>query len=64
IRFDCPIAAYNVSGEYMMLNCAAQAGLLDRDAAMMEMLTAIKRAGADIIITYFAKEVAKWLAKQ
>jgi porphobilinogen synthase len=54
--FDCPIAAYNVSGEYMMVNCAADAGLLDREAAMLETLTAIKRAGADIIITYFAKE--------
>ncbi len=58
-RFDCPIAAYNVSGEYMMLNCAADAGLLDKQAAMLEMLTAIKRAGADIIITYFAKEAAR-----
>jgi len=58
-RFDCPIAAYNVSGEYMMLNCAADAGLLDKDAAMIEMLTAIKRAGTDIIITYFAKTAAK-----
>jgi len=58
-RFDCPIAAYNVSGEYMMLNCAADAGLLDKDAAMMEMLYSIKRAGADIIITYFAKTAAK-----
>jgi len=58
-RFDCPIAAYNVSGEYMMLNCAAASGLLDKDAAMMEMLYAIKRAGADIIITYFAKEAAR-----
>ena len=58
-RFDCPIAAYNVSGEYMMLNSAADAGLLDKEAAMMEMLTAIKRAGADIIISYFAKDVAK-----
>jgi porphobilinogen synthase len=58
-RFDCPLAAYNVSGEYMMLNSAANAGLLDRDTAMLEMLTAIKRAGADIIITYFAKEAAK-----
>jgi porphobilinogen synthase len=60
-RFDCPIAAYNVSGEYMMLNSAAQAGLLDKKTAMLEMLTSIKRAGADIIITYFAKEVAKKL---
>ncbi len=58
-RFDCPIAAYNVSGEYMMVNSAADAGLLDRQQAMLEMLTSIKRAGADIIITYFAKDVAK-----
>ena len=58
-RFDCPIAAYNVSGEYMMLNSAAEKGLIDRNAAMREMLTSIKRAGADIIITYFAKEAAK-----
>jgi porphobilinogen synthase len=58
-RFDCPIAAYNVSGEYMMLNCAADAGLLDKDSAMIEMLYSIKRAGADIIITYFAKEAAE-----
>jgi porphobilinogen synthase len=58
-RFDCPIAAYNVSGEYMMLNSAAEAGLLDRQQAILETLTSIKRAGADIIITYFAKEVAK-----
>ena len=55
-RFDCPIAAYNVSGEYMMVNAAGENGLLDTEAAMMEMLTSIKRAGADIIITYFAKE--------
>ena len=60
-RFNCPIAAYNVSGEYMMLNTAAEAGLLDKEAAMLEFLTSIKRAGADIIITYFAKEVAKKL---
>jgi len=58
-RFDCPIAAYNVSGEYMMLNSAADAGLLDRQSAIMEMLYSIKRAGADILITYFAKEAAK-----
>ena len=62
-RFDCPIAAYNVSGEYMMLNAAANAGLLDKQAAMMEMLTSIKRAGADILITYFAKEAAKIINK-
>jgi porphobilinogen synthase len=61
-RFDCPLAAYNVSGEYMMVNCAADAGLLDKKATMLEVLTAIKRAGADIIITYFAKELAKLLS--
>jgi porphobilinogen synthase len=58
-RFDVPIAAYNVSGEYMMLNTAADAGLIDREQAMLEMLTSFKRAGADIIITYFAKSAAK-----
>jgi porphobilinogen synthase len=57
-RFDCPLAAYNVSGAYMMVNSAANAGLIDKDAAMLEALTAIKRAGADIVITYFAKEAA------
>jgi porphobilinogen synthase len=62
-RFDCPIAAYNVSGEYMMLESAADAGLLDRQAAMLEVLFSIKRAGADIIITYFAKDMAKLLSK-
>ena len=60
-RFDCPVAAYNVSGEYMMLHAAADAGLLDRDAAMMEVLASIKRAGADIIITYHAKAAAPLL---
>ena len=58
-RFDCPIAAYNVSGEYMMVKSSAAAGLSDEEATMMEVLTAIKRAGADIIITYFAKDAAK-----
>jgi porphobilinogen synthase len=62
-RFDCPIAAYNVSGEYMMVCSAAQAGLVDKDAAMLETITAIKRAGADIIITYFAKNMAKSSSK-
>lgn len=60
-RFDCPLAAYNVSGEYMMLNAAADAGLIDRENAMMEVLTSIKRAGADIILTYFAKRAAHLL---
>ena len=60
-QFDLPLAAYFVSGEYMMINAAAKAGLLDREAGMIESLTAIKRAGADIIITYFAKDVAERL---
>ena len=59
--FDVPIAAYNVSGEYMMVQAAAQQGLIDRDAVMLETLTSIKRAGADILITYFAKDAAKLL---
>lgn len=58
-RFDVPIAAYNVSGEYMMLNVAGERGLLDKKSAMLEMLGSIKRAGADIVITYFAKAVAE-----
>ena len=58
-RFDVPIAAYHVSGEYMMICQAADAGLIQREEAMMESLTAIKRAGANILITYFAKEAAR-----
>jgi porphobilinogen synthase len=61
-RFDLPVAVYNVSGEYMMLNASAAAGVLDADTAMMEMLCGFKRAGAKIIITYFAKEAAKLLS--
>ncbi len=61
-RFDCPIAAYNVSGEYMMVNAAGAGGLVDTEATMMELLISIKRAGADILITYFAKELAKLLS--
>ncbi|MFN3929096.1 MAG: porphobilinogen synthase, partial [Thermoflexus sp.] len=60
-RFDHPIAAYNVSGEYSMVKAAGQLGWLDEARAVMEILTAIKRAGADLIITYFAKEAARWL---
>ncbi len=59
--FDLPLAAYNVSGEYAMIKAAAQQGWLDHDRAMMEALTGIKRAGADIILTYFAKEAAALL---
>jgi porphobilinogen synthase len=61
-RFDVPLAAYNVSGEYVMLKSAASQGLIDHDKAMLEMLTAIRRAGAGIIITYFAKEAARLLS--
>src|SRR3954452_19081953 len=56
-----PVAAYNVSGEYAALKAAAQAGWLDERAAVLESLTAIRRAGADIVITYHAKEAARWL---
>jgi porphobilinogen synthase len=63
-QFDCPIAAYQVSGEFAMIEAASRAGLLDRERAIMETLVSIKRAGADIIITYFAREVAKMLRGQ
>lgn len=59
--FNVPVAAYNVSGEYAMLKAAAKMGWIDERAAVMEILTSIKRAGADMIITYFAKDVARWL---
>jgi porphobilinogen synthase len=58
---NLPVAAYNVSGEYAMLKAAAAAGLLDERAAVLEALTGIRRAGADIVITYHAKDVAQWL---
>ena len=61
-RFDVPLAAYNVSGEYAMVKAAAAAGYLDERLVTLEILTAIKRAGADIILTYHAKEAARWLA--
>jgi len=60
-EFDLPLAAYNVSGEYSMIKAAAEKGWLDGQRVMMEVLTSIKRAGADIIITYFAREAAKLL---
>ncbi len=56
-----PVAAYNVSGEYAMIKAAAAAGLLDERAAVLEALTGIRRAGADVIVTYHAREVAQWL---
>jgi porphobilinogen synthase len=61
-RFDLPLAAYNVSGEYAMVKAADRLGWLDGRRTALEVLTAIKRAGADIIITYHAKEAAAWLA--
>jgi porphobilinogen synthase len=60
-RFDLPLAAYNVSGEYAMVKAAAAAGDLDERAAAIESLTSIRRAGADLIFTYWAKEFAAWL---
>jgi porphobilinogen synthase len=60
-NFNIPIAAYNVSGEYSMIKSAANAGWIDGEKAMMEVLYSIKRAGADMIITYFAKEASKHL---
>ncbi|HON99360.1 MAG TPA: porphobilinogen synthase [Syntrophales bacterium] len=62
-EFDLPLAAYNVSGEYAMIKAAGRLGWLDEPRVMMEVLYAIKRAGADIIITYFAKEAARTLAR-
>lgn len=59
--FSIPIAAYNVSGEYSMVKAAANAGWIDGEKVMMEILTSIKRAGADVIITYFAKDAARFL---
>ena len=61
-NFEVPIAAYNVSGEYAMIMAAAERGWLDERAAALEALTAIKRAGADLILTYFAPKVLRWLA--
>jgi porphobilinogen synthase len=63
-RFDYPLAAYNVSGEFSMVKAAAQQGWVDEKPVTLELLTAIQRAGADITITYHAKEVARWLQGQ
>nr|WP_198936614.1 porphobilinogen synthase [Anoxybacillus kestanbolensis] len=60
-HFHLPIVAYNVSGEYAMVKAAAQNGWIDEKAVVLEMLTSMKRAGADLILTYFAKDVARWL---
>ncbi len=60
-RFDLPLAAYNVSGEYAMVKAAAAKGFLDERQAALESLTAIKRAGADLVVSYWTKELASWL---
>jgi porphobilinogen synthase len=60
-RFDLPLAAYNVSGEYAMVKAAAAKGFLDERQAALESLTAIKRAGADLVVSYWTKELATWL---
>lgn len=58
---DVPVAAYNVSGEYAMIKFAALAGGIDEKAAVLESMTAIRRAGADLIFTYWALDLARWL---
>ncbi|MCC7093135.1 MAG: porphobilinogen synthase [Ignavibacteriaceae bacterium] len=62
-KFGMPTAAYQVSGEFSMIKAAGQNGWIDEERVMIESLTAIKRAGADMILTYFAKDVAKWIDK-
>ncbi|MCX7823857.1 MAG: porphobilinogen synthase [Syntrophobacterales bacterium] len=63
-RFDFPVAAYNVSGEYSMIKAACERGWLEEKRIVIEILTAIRRAGADMILTYFAKDVALWLTRE
>ncbi|PKF89193.1 porphobilinogen synthase [Bacillus sp. BA3] len=63
-NFNLPIVSYNVSGEYSMVKAAAQNGWIDEKAIVMEMLTGLKRAGSDLIITYFSKEVARWINEE
>jgi porphobilinogen synthase len=60
-RFGVPVAAYNVSGEYAMVKAAAAKGWIDERRVTLEILTSIKRAGADMIFTYHARDVARWL---
>ena len=60
-RFELPLAAYNVSGEYAMVKAAAANGWLDERAVVLEVLTGIRRAGADLVVTYHAKDAAAWL---
>ena len=61
-RFDLPLAAYQVSGEYAMIKAAAERGWIDEERVMLETLTGIRRAGADIIITYYARQAVRALA--
>ena len=61
MHFETPLVAYQVSGEYAMIEAAAQKGWIDRDRVLLESLTAIKRAGADLIISYYAEVLAKLL---
>jgi len=61
MTFNMPIAAYNVSGEYAMIKNAGENGLIDEKRAALEMLTSIKRAGAKMIITYYALEASRWI---
>jgi porphobilinogen synthase len=63
-RFDVPVAAYNVSGEYSMVRAAGRAGWIDERRVTMEILTSIRRAGASQIITYHAKDAARWLHEE
>jgi porphobilinogen synthase len=63
-EFDVPVACYNVSGEYAMLKAAAEKGWIDHDRVMLETLLSMRRAGADMILTYHAKEAAKLLARR
>jgi porphobilinogen synthase len=60
-RFDVPMAAYNVSGEYAMVKAAARNGWIDEKRAVMEIATSIARAGASILLTYHAKDIARWI---
>ena len=62
-RYELPVAVYNVSGEYAMVKSAAAAGLIDEERLVMETMLSMKRAGAKIIITYHALDIAKWLQK-
>ena len=60
-KFGCPMAAYNVSGEYAMIKAAGERGWIDEKKVILEVLTSIKRAGSDFILTYFARGAAAWI---